>query len=352
MDFKLNTKITKGIWLSLRKFVLFVVPMILVLAVPIISQANPFTDVVGGVINLFSPLNASADSQSFIENSQNMPLLESATNIDPFTDNCSDLLVLDGEEALLPSLGPSTNSPCDVDNSGGSIINYIVRNGDTLASIADMFDVSVNTILWYNGLPKNSVLRVGQTLYILPISGIMYTVISGDTLNTIARKHNGDIDEIASYNNMKVTDKLLPGDKIMIPNGQASLTVSGGSSIAASGPAYNGYYRKPFIVGHRTQGSHGIYNAVDYGMPVGSPLSAAAAGTVIVSNFGYNGGYGNYVKIQHSNGTQTVYAHMSDLAVSVGQTVTQGQLIGYSGNTGKSTGPHLHFEIRGAKNPF
>jgi murein DD-endopeptidase MepM/ murein hydrolase activator NlpD len=82
-------------------------------------------------------------------------------------------------------------------------------------------------------------------------------------------------------------------------------------------------------------------------------LYAAAGGTVIISkNSGWNGGYGNYVVIQHPNKTQTVYGHMTTTVVSVGQAVTKGQLIGYSGNTGKSTGPHLHFEIRGAKNPF
>jgi murein DD-endopeptidase MepM/ murein hydrolase activator NlpD len=92
---------------------------------------------------------------------------------------------------------------------------------------------------------------------------------------------------------------------------------------------------------------------VDYGMPVGSPIYASAAGKVLIAKgSGWNGGYGDYIVIEHANGTQTVYGHMSTLAVSVGQSVVQGQLIGYSGNTGKSTGPHLHFEIRGAKNPF
>jgi len=209
-------------------------------------------------------------------------------------------------------------------------------------------------------MSKGAALKVGQTLVILPISGVMHTVVKGDTLNTIAKKYSGDIDEIASFNDLKISDKLAIGDTVMIPDGQVSSSIrpsassnsSGSKLITSGGPAYDGYYKKPFIGGHKTQGLHG-YNGVDYGMPVGNSLYAAASGVVIISkNSGYNGGYGKYIVIQHPNNTQTVYGHMSDTAVFVGQKVTQGQLIGYSGNTGKSTGPHLHFEIRGAKNPF
>lgn len=90
-----------------------------------------------------------------------MPLLEPAINLDPFVDNCADPLVVDGKGALLPPSGLSIDASCAVDNSGGSISTYIVRGGDTLASVAKMFNVSGNTILWYNGLAKNSVLKVG-----------------------------------------------------------------------------------------------------------------------------------------------------------------------------------------------
>jgi murein DD-endopeptidase MepM/ murein hydrolase activator NlpD len=166
------------------------------------------------------------------------------------------------------------------------------------------------------------------------------------------------LSEIASFNDLSVSAKLAIGDTILIPDGQVSSSIRPSTNAtsrlitSASGPAYDGYYAKPFIGGHRTQGLHG-YNGVDYGMPLGSTLYASAPGTVIISkNSGWNGGYGNYVVIEHPNNTQTVYGHMTSTVVSVGQTVSRGQLIGYSGNTGKSTGPHLHFEIRGAKNPF
>lgn len=110
---------------------------------------------------------------------------------------------------------------------------------------------------------------------------------------------------------------------------------------------------RPVSGGVRTQGIHG-YNGVDLASAYGAPIYAAAAGEVIISHSdgGWNGGYGNYVVIRHDNGTQSLYAHNSSNAVSVGETVTQGQVIGYMGATGKATGTHLHFEIRGATNPF
>jgi LysM repeat protein len=323
---------------------------------PFLSHASVFSF----FTDLFSGQPVSAESETFIEsNSQNIPILEAASALDPSLKSNSDITIV-GNEALLPEVGPSTSAPDVVDNSNGQISVYIVRSGDTFAGIAKMFDVSVNTILWANDLNKNSVLKTGQTLVILPMSGVIHTVVSGDTLQGIAKKYGGDINEIASFNDLKTTSKLAIGNEIMIPDGEMSFSTRPSATTnstarlitSAGGPNYAGYYQKPFLVGTKTQSLHG-YNGVDYGMPIGSPIYAAAAGTVIISkSSGYNGGYGEYVTIQHPNYTQTVYGHMSNPVVSVGQKVDQGQLIGYSGNTGKSTGPHLHFEIRGAKNPF
>jgi murein DD-endopeptidase MepM/ murein hydrolase activator NlpD len=132
-----------------------------------------------------------------------------------------------------------------------------------------------------------------------------------------------------------------------------SSTKSSGSSTASSGGGSSNWMIKPINGAVRTQGIHG-YNAVDLAAPVGTPIYAAAEGTVIIanSNGAWNGGYGNYVVIKHANGAQTLYAHMSSVLVSVGESVSQGVQIGAVGMTGKSTGAHLHFEVRGAKNPF
>lgn len=356
MTFNSKTIVNNVIWLSSRKSFLLSVLILPLFIAPSVTHAG----VISFISGLFSGNDVSAQAESVIESSSSsVDALVPVNNIDPIV-KVDGAVVIDGGEALLSEVGPSVAAPEEIDNSNNQISVYTVRSGDTLAEIAEMFDVTVNTILWANDMTKGSSLKVGQSLVILPISGVMHTVAKGDTLNTIAKKYKGDIDEIASFNDLKVSDKLAIGDKIMIPDGDASSAIRPATSGAgtsklipgSSGPSYEGYYMKPFIGGHKTQGIHG-YNGVDYGMPVGTPLYASAAGTVIIAkNSGYNGGYGDYVVIQHGNGTQTVYGHMSSVSVAPGQKLVQGQLIGYSGNTGKSTGPHLHFEIRGAKNPF
>jgi len=358
MDFQPNTKITKPFRLSSGKSILLSFLILSIFIAPNVTHAG----VLSFLSDLFSEQEVLAESETFIgESSQNMPLLETANNSDlsptPYTS-----LAIDGGEALLPEVGPSTVAPEKVDNSSGQISTYIVRKGDTFPGIAKMFGVSTNTVLWANDLNKNSVLKEGQVLVILPISGVIHDVVKGDTLSSLAKKYSGDIGEIAQFNDMTVTDGLVIGEQIIIPDGEVSSSITKNSSGKKSTtvynvPNYNSYYTRPFPNGpriHQTQGLHGYRNSsVDYGMPVGTPLSAAAGGTVIISkNSGWNGGYGNYVIIQHPNNTQTVYGHMSSIVVRVGQTVSQGQLIGYSGNTGNSTGPHLHLEFRGAKNPF
>jgi murein DD-endopeptidase MepM/ murein hydrolase activator NlpD len=147
------------------------------------------------------------------------------------------------------------------------------------------------------------------------------------------------------------------GDEIIIPNGEITSTpvapgkTGGKPSGSYSGPSYPGFYIKP-VAGILTQGLHG-HNGVDLGAHTGTPIWAAADGVVIVARSGgWNGGYGSYVVIAHNNGTQTLYGHMSSVAALVGETVSQGDVIGYVGSTGESTGPHLHFEVRGAANPF
>jgi murein DD-endopeptidase MepM/ murein hydrolase activator NlpD len=221
-----------------------------------------------------------------------------------------------------------------------------------------MFDVSINTIRWSNDI-SGSTISPGQTLVILPVSGVRHTVKAKDTLQSIAKTYKGDIDEIIKYNDVTEDSILSVGDIIIVPNG-AILAQPSSSSISAvrssSGSASQasvsgGYYIRP-TSGVKTQGIHG-YNAVDIAPPAGTSIVASASGKVIISrNGGWNGGYGSYVVIEHGNGTQTLYAHMSTTAISQGAFVDQGDLIGYVGATGKATGAHLHFEIRGAKNPF
>lgn len=285
------------------------------------------------------------------------PALQAAKNIDPTRRGGGDITIVGGV-ALLPETGPE-GTLLDIEDhkpSSNQISIYVVREGDTLSEIANLFDVSANTVLWANDLKSAKDIHPGDTLVILPISGIQHTVAKNETLASIVKKYKGDIDEVLDFNKLPEGVKLAVGDTILIPHGVETVVVAGSSGSKAirnaGGPVIAGYFMRPIAGGIKTQGIHG-YNGVDIGAPVGTTIMASASGTVIVARgSGWNGGYGQYIVIQHANGTQTVYAHLSQVFVSPGQNVTQGQAIGASGNTGRSTGAHLHFEVRGAANPF
>ena len=285
-------------------------------------------------------------------NSQTMNLLEGYLNINPTGTGGAEIAIVD--KVALESSGGGNEVFVDLGKSGtGQISVYIVRKGDTLSEIAEMFGVSTNTILWANNVKANAI-KEGQELVILPISGVRHVVKSGDTLKTLATKYKADLGDILSYNSLSTDSKIKPGDIVIIPDGVVSQAQ--GSVARPSGgtnyPAYAGFYLRPIVGGLKSQGIHGN-NGVDLAASVGTPVLSSADGRVIVSRTGgYNGGYGTYVVISHSNGTQTLYAHMNANRVSVGEQVEQGQVIGSVGRTGRTTGAHLHFEIRGAKNPF
>jgi len=287
-------------------------------------------------------------------NSQTMNLLEGFLNINPTSTGGAEIAIVDS--VALESNRGESEVFVDLGKSGtGQISVYVVRKGDTLGEIAEMFGVSTNTIVWANNIKASSI-KEGQELVILPISGVRHVVKSGDTIKSLATKYKADFDEILSYNGLAADAKIKPGDIVVIPDGvisatQTSLAKTSGSQTY---PVYSGFYLRPIVGGRKTQGIHG-YNGVDLAPScrcVGDPIFASADGKVIISRTGYNGGYGTYVVISHANGTQTLYAHMSKDNVSVGQSVERGQVIGAVGSTGKSTGPHVHFEVRGAKNPF
>lgn len=301
-------------------------------------------------------------------NSQTVPLLASAVNLNPHPAIGGGDITVEGA-ALLAQAGPE-GTAADIANapSSASISVYTVHSGDTLPQIATMFGVSVNTIVWANNI--KGAIQPGDQLIILPITGVQYTVKSGDTLASIAKKYKADAGEIAQFNNLADDAALSAGQSVIIPNGEVPPTPvqvaqsthqkaikkaasKGEPYLGGSGPDLGNYYSWPLQGGVITQGLHG-WNAVDIGAPTGTSIYAAAAGTVIVarSGGGWNGGYGNYVVISHPNGTQTLYAHMSRVLTSVGAHVDAGDTIGKVGSTGESTGSHLHFEVRGAVNPF
>lgn len=309
-----------------------------------------------GIFNEFrSLLQSRADAASLhsSESVQSMPLPKPAMNLDPNpAKGGGDITIIDGE-ALVPEEGPA-GTMADLEKSKNSSISiYVVREGDTLSGIASMFGVTPNTIKWANDLPAKGTIRVGQTLTILPVTGVKYTTKKGDTLASIAKKFGADSEEIANFN--AIDGSLLAGSEIIIPDGEiaAPAVTRPATKTSAGASSYAGYFMRPIAGGVRTQGVHG-YNAVDLAAAVGTPIVASASGEVIVAKEGgWNGGYGSYVVVKHANGTQTLYSHASSVTAYVGQSVIQGQVVAYVGSTGKATGPHVHFEIRGGpRNPF
>ncbi len=271
---------------------------------------------------------------------------------------------ISSNNALIPTANHITG-PTDSleDDSSSDISVYVIRKGDTIAQIAEMFNVSANTILWANDMKKGDKLVEGDVLLVLPVSGVKHTVLKGQTLKGIAKKYNVDVVDIADFNGIASDAQLAVGDELIIPDGVMASDEGGDSKPAPKNSTKDrdyyikhpvkdlgGYFINP-VPGYkyRSQGIHGK-NAVDLAAAKGTPILAAAAGTVTFARLGNNGGYGNLVIIKHANGTETLYAHQSKIATHAGEHVDQGEIIGYIGSTGHSTGPHLHYEVHGARN--
>jgi len=243
----------------------------------------------------------------------------------------------------------------DLFNRRKEIIEYEVKPGDSLSSIAERFGISLNTILWANDLSRKSVIKAGQKLVILPVSGLVHQVRKGDTISEIARKYKAKVSEIIAFNELSDEGDIFVGDVLVIPNGVKPSTSR--SIKYAQIPLGKSYFICPHSACIITQGLH-WYNAVDFGGKCGDPIYAVAAGTVQRVKYGWNGGAGNYITILHPNGVVTMYGHIQKALVSPGQKVSQGEIIALMGGkpgtpgAGISTGCHVHFDVRGTKNPF
>jgi murein DD-endopeptidase MepM/ murein hydrolase activator NlpD len=227
------------------------------------------------------------------------------------------------------------------------VFRYQVEAGDTPQSLARQFGVSLNTILWANDLTETSILKPGQELLILPVSGTLHLVRPNDTLSEIASWYQADTESIIEFNRLDSSSGIFAGDFLIIPNGTMPKTLPQGRLT----PLANSYFIWPLPAPHRvTQGLH-PFNAVDMANGAcGESVYAAASGTI--QKTGRTSIGGNYVRVLHPNGVVTYYGHLSAILVTSGTKVFQGQLVGYTGRTGFATGCHLHFEVRGAANPF
>jgi murein DD-endopeptidase MepM/ murein hydrolase activator NlpD len=235
------------------------------------------------------------------------------------------------------------------------IIYYTVKAGDTISTIADEFSISVNTVLWENNLSAYSLIRPGNTLTILPVTGVTHTVASGENIGQIAKKYGLEENKIVEANNLAEANKLAAGQKLIIPGGRK---LTSAVSVATS---YTGLSAiKDLIIppaaqpvankmnwpteGYRiTQYYSWRHQGVDIANKIGTPIYAADTG--VVEYAGWSTGYGNNIVVNHGGGKKTRYAHLSKFYVKKGQEVDKGNAIGAMGSTGWSTGSHLHFEI-------
>jgi murein DD-endopeptidase MepM/ murein hydrolase activator NlpD len=244
---------------------------------------------------------------------------------------------------------------------------YRVRSGDTLTGIARRMGVSMMTLWWANKLRSKDDLKIGQVLIVPPVNGLIVNVGAGDTLDSIARANGMDADEIAAYNNLE-DQTLVVGQVLILPGARGRAyptpkpTKRPVASVSRSRPSAGrtgtpsrpivrdpghyggGAFAWPVPGGHISQYFSYGHPAIDIAAPIGTPIVAAAGGTVIYAAWKNNGG-GYQVWISHGSGLYTTYNHMSSVSVGVGQRVGRGQFIGRVGSTGNSTGPHCHFEV-------
>ena len=246
-------------------------------------------------------------------------------------------------------------------------IIHTVETGESIKSIATMSSLKTETILWANNLKEGTAVKTGQKLLILPVDGVLHEVKRGQNVQLIADLYDVPAGEIMKQNAIQGS-YLLAGQELIIPNGKPIVEATK-PVIASKPPPVSGKTPVPVTVPASVKSatiapSFGIlqmpcdcfytqyFGASHFGVDLqhrgGSPNFAAEAGTVIRAEYGWNGGYGNVIEIDHGGGLVTLYAHNKELYVKKGDHVERKQVIAFMGNTGRVHGPtgiHLHFEV-------
>ena len=239
------------------------------------------------------------------------------------------------------------------DKPRDKVIEYQVKSGDTVSSIAQEYGVSEETVLWANDLSATSQIKENQKIDILPVSGVAAKVESGDTIYSVAKKYRANAQAIIDFPFNDIGDdfQLLSGQTLIIPDG---------APPEKAKPAPTQYLAKENIPvvdlgtarfvwpasGGISQYFSWYHPAVDISNLGGGPIHASDSGTVTLAGWPDASGYGNRVIIDHGNGYTTLYAHLSAVYVKPGQKVSKGEVVGAMGSTGRSSGTHLHIEIR------
>ena len=313
-----------------------------------------------------------ADKKGICFDTQTAVLSESFLNTSQRALPESPELLLMGDGSLKSAAPPTTFSSQALGALVGGyeqedvkkvITEYTVEQGETISLIAEKFGISVNTILWANNLSKGSTLKPGQTIIVPPVSGVIHHVKSGDTVSSIAKKYKGKAEDVVSFNSLSSENDIYVGDIVFVPSGTmpAATKNIAPQTIAVA----DSYFICPISAPCRVSQRLHWYNAVDFShSKCGDFIFAAAGGTVLkvkltesISRWALGGG-GNTITILHPNGVVTSYGHVAASLVSVGDQVSQGQVIALMGGkpgtpgAGLSTGCHVHFAVSGAKNPF
>lgn len=257
------------------------------------------------------------------------------------------------------SLENDLSSLKDNDYQSNQITTYDIQEGDTLSFIASDFGVSVETIIWANNLNNINAIKPGNELKIPPVDGIIHKVKKGDSIQSIAKKYGANEEKIIAFNALPKDGSIQIDAELMVPEGKIIAPKTSNAMTKYNStikrftylPDLGGFFMVP-TTGRNWGRIHGR-NGIDIANSCGTPIFASADGSIATADaVGWNGGYGKFIKITHTNGTETIYAHASKLLVGTGESVQKGQQIGVMGTTGRSTGCHLHFEVHGAKNPL
>ena len=222
--------------------------------------------------------------------------------------------------------------------------SHFVQSGDNISSLAISYGLNQDSIISVNKVNNTRLLQIGKVLKIPNQDGIFHTVKQGENLSSIAEKYNVKTETIKTVNEL-FSDKIMPESDLFIPGAKldwSKLQEINGDLFMR--PAYGnitsffGWRRDPFNRSRRQ-----LHNGIDIKGSTGAPVRAAMAGRV--SSVGYDSVFGNYVIISHNSGYRTLYGHMSVIKTRTGSYVAQGERIGDIGNTGQSTGSHLHFTV-------
>lgn len=350
----LKNVIRGNIFLKLKKKVLFITQ-----EEEIVIYYRVLFKRMVGLITIFFVINSFNISSAYNFEPQNVGYWSFG---DDLNDSEAFLGVIRDEEGYLLKSVPTIKEGATYLNRQEVIVRHEVQEFETLSQIAEKYGLEIKTLLWANNIIDPDKLRAGTKLKIPKTDGVVHIVKKDENINQIATQYKVDVGNIRKYNNL-INDiiqvdqvLIIPGGKPIIKKSPQYIAVETKGSVKKSQPVpkseakISGGGKMTFpTVGKITQGYKRSHLGIDIGNRSSPGIWAARSGKVIRAEpTGWNGGYGKMIVIDHGKGIQTLYAHLSQLYVSVGQSVDEGQVIGKMGNSGRVYGPtgiHLHFEV-------